>query len=422
MIKSVIIVGGGLVGVASAYALAKRGISVDLVEARDGVALDTSYANGGMLTPSMPDPWNGPGVWRHLARSLVNPDSAMLLRRQEILRLAPWGVRFLANSRKDRHAGSTAANFILCEHSTRLTRMWRDEEGLEFASSEKPTIKFFRSEAAMAGPLKIAESLRGLGLRFQTLDRRDTIALEPTLAQIADQIAGAIVYPDDAQGDAHLFTSALASRFEKLGGRVRLGQKVSGLVIKGDRVVGVGLAHNEIVNADAVLICAASATARLTRTVGVIPRICPAKGYSLTFDLGKYVEGPEHPVVDDGMHAAVVPLGSKLRVAGTAEFAGENRTIDPHRIENLRRLLHEVYPRISAEIGRQSGEAWTGLRPMSADGRPYIGETRYQNLWLNAGHGHLGWTMAAGSADLLAALMTRSKPPIDPTPYRACRA
>lgn len=421
MPKSVIVVGGGLVGVASAYVLTKRGLNVVLVEAREGVALETSFANGGMITPSMPDPWNGPGVWRHFLKSLFNPDSAMLLRLGQIPALAPWGVRFLGNSRSRPHRDATLANFFLCEYSARITRAWRDDEGLEFDSADGATLKFFRSEGDMAGPLAIARSLETYGLRFEILDSRKTVELEPALIPIEDRIAGAIAFPGDGRGDAHKFTRLLADSFAKAGGRLKLGDPVSHLISAKDKVIGVALIGGETLQADAVVVCTGNAVGRMTAPFGIKLPIRPAKGYSLTFDAEGLPNLPTHPVVDDGMHAAVVPLGSRLRVVGTAEFAGEDRRIDPSRIRNLRRLLADIFPDVAVHLDGDAGTAWTGLRPMSADGKPFIGPSTMTGLWVNAGHGHLGWTMAAGSAELLACLMLGEATGVSPDPYRATR-
>lgn len=398
-----IIVGGGLIGVTTLFELASRGYEATLFEAENELCLGASFANGGMLTPSMPDPWNGPGVARHLFASLFDPRSSMKLHLSQVPALFGWGLKFLAGSSRARHEAATVANYRLCAQSLERTRALAKELGLEFDQSDRGTLKIFESEAAMAGPLSLAERLTQEGLRFEKLDAAEAVALEPQLAPIADRIVGALHFPDDGVGDARKFVLALAERAKAVGGTIRLGAKADGLVIRGGQVRGIMQGGEE--HLGEVVLCTGVWSPELARQIGQSIPVKPAKGYSLSIDatsLGNRI--PRLPVIDDAMHAAVVPLGNRLRFVGTAEFAGFNREIDQVRIDNLVSLFERLYPDLVGSLDLSEAKPWTGLRPMSADGRPIIGKSSREGLWLNCGHGHLGWTMACGSAEIIADL------------------
>lgn len=420
MKDTTIIIGGGLAGVATLFELARRGVAATLLEARDGVALETSRANGGMMTPSMSEPWSGPGVGRHLFASLFEPDAAMKLRLHAVPGLAVWGLRFLRNSVPSRHRAAAAANYALAAYSSRKTEEWRVEFGLEYDAANCGSMKLLDAPEAMATAIGAAEQLAPLGLRYQILDADRTVEIEPQLADIRERIAGAIHYPDDRMGDAHLFTRAIADKALKLGADIRTGVRVLSVSVDGGRIAGVTTDRGAF-NARSIILAAGNASAEIAHALGVHLPIKPVKGYSLTYKMAGRRDLPRLPVIDEAMHAAVAPIGDRLRAVGTAEFAGDDRTLRQDRIDNLRRFLKRLYPSLSRDLDDSAGEAWAGLRPMSADGTPFIGDTRVGGLWVNSGHGHLGWTMAAGSASLIADLILGARPAIDPSPYRVHR-
>lgn len=399
-----IIIGGGLIGVSTLYELVSRGHSATLFEAEDELGLGASFANGGMLTPSMPDPWNGPGVAGHLMASLFDPKSSMKLHLSQVPALAGWGLRFLAASGRARHQATTLANYRLCSASVERTRELTAQLGLQYDQSDAGTLKIFETAKAMAGPLKLAEQLTEAGLRFEKLDAAGAVAAEPQLAAIGHRIAGALRFPDDGVGDARKFVLALAEKARKLGGTIRLGARVDKLLTHNGRIEGVASGGEE--HHGEVVLCTGVWSPELARQVGLPIPVKPAKGYSVSVGaraLGNRM--PRLPVIDDAMHAAVVPMGDRLRFVGTAEFAGFSRRIDQPRVDNLIALFERLYPDLAGDLDLSNAQAWTGLRPMSAEGRPIIQKSPRQGLWLNCGHGHLGWTMASGSAELLADLI-----------------
>ena len=414
------VVGAGLAGIATAYELAQRGHQTCLLERREGVALETSYANGGLLTPSMPDPWNAPGVHRQLAASLFKPDSAMLLRLGAIPSLLGWGWRFLRHSTRDRHEAATRASFLLTKYSVEHTRVLRARLSLDYDAAAVGSLKVFGSHTAMESSMAVASRLGSLGLRFEMLDADGAVAAEPALAESRGRIAGALRYPDDEVGDARKFCEALTREFVKAGGRVRMGTSVTGIQVTQRAVSGV-IVGQRLEPTDRVVVAAGNSSSELLKGLGLRLPIRPAKGYTATFEAAHIETRPRIPIIDDAFHAAVTPLGTRLRIAGTAEFAGNDARIRVERIDNLYRLLERILPGIARQLPRAAAQPWAGLRPMSADGLPFIGPTPVAGLYVNSGHGHLGWTCAAGSARLLADLLEGRNCEIDPTPYCAFR-
>lgn len=415
-----IVIGGGLAGVTTAYELARRGYRTLLIEGRKSVALGTSYANGSILTPSMADPWNSPGVHRHLATSFFDPHSAIKLRLCALPSLVGWGARFLRNSSRERYLAATLANFLLARYSVEKMREVRKQVRLNYDCGDIGTLKVFHERSALEASLAVAEKLGHSGLRFEFLDSDRTIALEPALIEIRDQIVGALRFPDDESGDARVFCEELTTEIRRLGGQILTDSIVREIRIEKGAISGVDCG-NHTESADLVVVASGISSVALLKKFGINLPIRPAKGYSVTFDTHAVEGTPTIPIVDDAHHAAVVPLGNRLRVAGTAEFAGNDLKISPARIDGLFRILSALLPQISTQLSVTSGQPWAGLRPMSADGSPFIGQASLPGLYINTGHGHLGWTMAMGSAYLLADLIDGQSPEIDPEFYRVAR-
>ena len=416
----ILIIGGGLAGVTVLHKLVENGYKAKLLEARGGVALETSFANGGMLTASMSDPWNGPGVWKHLLTSIFDPDAAMKLRLRTIPSMMFWGLNFLRNSTAFRHQRATISSFLLARHSTQLTDALRHEHRLEYGSSERGTMKVFETEAALNASLSVTRILESYGMKFSILNADEAVQVEPMLSGVRQRIHSALLYPDDRSGDAHRFVTSLASKALDKGAEILTNVSVDSILVDNGNVTGV-MTDRGPIDAETIVLAAGNGAAKLARTAGVSLSIKPVKGYSLSFARNSFPHMPTLPVIDDAMHAAVVPLGDTLRAVGTAEWAGEDRTIDRQRIDNLFSLVQRLYPLQTDRLTVEEGTAWAGLRPMSSDGLPFIGGTRIKGLWVNAGHGHLGWTTAVGSADILVDTMMQKKPVIDHTPYQVDR-
>lgn len=410
--KPVIIIGGGLAGVTSFYELAARGHKVQLVDAAPAPAQGASFANGGVLHPSLPDPWNNPGIGRTLFASLFDPLAPMKLHVGQLPNLIGWGLSFLRHSARARHKAITRANFELAHYSTRQTDALRQRLNLNYEQAEPGTLKLLRSEAEKADALVMADMLAAQGLRYEVLDRTALLAREPVLAEAEEGLLGALYAPDDRVGNARLFCEGLLEAALAAGGTARFDTEVVRLQISDGCVTGVQLADGETMQGDVVL-CAGAQAAKLAAQAGVSLPIRPAKGYSLTLDAAQLTTRLTHPLVDPELHIAVTPLGDKIRILGMAEFAGFDTHIDPRRLVLLRGFFERLFPAMAQELDWENGQGWAGLRPMSADGRPFIGPSARDGLWLNCGHGHLGWTMAVGSARLLTDLYEGRQPEID---------
>lgn len=413
----VLVVGAGIAGLCSARFLIEAGVDeLTVVERAEGAGLGTSHANGALMHPSAVEPWNSPGILGYVLRHLGREDASVLLRLRALPSLLGWGVRFIRESAPERFRANALANTALALHSLRcMDRIRRDDAGFDRYAGG--SLMVCRDRATLQAALEWGEVLAGVGVTQRVLDADGLVATEPALAPIAHQLAGGVHNLDDVSGDCHRFCVDLVAQLQAAGARLCFGTPISGLAYTGHRVQGVRLISGEVLEADAVVLAAGPQSVQLAAGVGLRLPVRPAKGYSLTYELGARDEeagsgplAPRLPVADRSLHVAMTPLGEgrtrRLRVAGTAEFCGDDLRIQPERTANLARLAAQVYPTLLPAAGSAPPRAWAGLRPMCADGRPLIGPTRLEGLYLNTGHGHLGWTVGAGSGELLARLLT----------------
>ncbi len=411
-----IVIGGGVIGVATLSALCAKGVPAVLLEANDDLALETSFANGGMMTPSQPEPWNSPSAFAHLLSSLFQPNSAMRIHWRVLPGIMGWGLRFLQNSVPAAARKSAEANFVLAGYSLNCAKNLTQQYQLQYDQGCNGSLKVFSSKYEFAKSINMAQELQDLGLRFDAMDGAGAVTVEPQLQHARKQIAGAIYYPDDCMGDARKFTLALAEHAKASGGQIKLQSKVTGLIRENNRIIGVDTASGPIFGE--VVVCAGISAPDLLRPLDLPLPIKPVKGYSITVDASALSgQMPMLPVVDEARHIAITPIAKRLRVVGMAEFAGVDHELPAKRLHLLRGVFDTIYPHLSSHLDWQAASPWTGLRPMNCDGVPIIGRSPVNGLWLNCGHGHLGWTMAAGSAALLADMIIGARPAIDCSAY-----
>jgi D-amino-acid dehydrogenase len=406
---SILVLGGGIIGVTSAYYLARRGFRVTLVEGREGAGLETTFANGGLLTPSMADPWAAPGIPLKALKWAGREDSPFLVRPGALPGLMSWGLRFLANCNAATWRRNTATVFALAGYSHRMLQALTRETGIAYDLSSVGTMRLFRDELSMAAARGGAEAVGELGVAYQVLDAAGCVELEPALAPQADRLFGGVHFPDDEAGDAQAFTRQLAESCAAEGVAFRFGETVRRIETRGGAFQAVETEAGRL-EAERCLVALGNASPGLLRGLGIRLPVYPVKGYSVTFPTEGWNGAPVMPMVDDGRKMGIVRLGDRLRVAGTAEFAGRDDRLNPKRIANLTDSLLDLFPDFP---NRGSGEPWTGFRPMTPDGIPYLGPTQVRGLYLNAGHGHLGWTMSCGSAKVVADLIAGAEPEID---------
>jgi len=408
----VLVLGGGVIGVTTAWFLARDGHEVTVVEREKGVALGTSYANGSMIHSCLVDPWNEPGIGLKLLKYLGRNDAPAVLRLAAIPGMAGWGLAFLRNASAPRHRRHTLVNLRLALLSAGLLKGVRRETGIEHDQRERGILKVLRSQAALDASADHAAWLGEHGaVRFQTLDRAAVLALEPALAEGGEGIQGGILFPDDESGDCHLFTRRLAQVLERKGATLKLGTEIQRIDAEGDRIGGVITAAGRL-EADAYVLATGWSSPALGQGLGLRLPINPVKGYSITVPAGGWNDSPQIAVLDESLLVGIIPLGKRLRIVGSAEFTGADLTLDPRRSDYIWRTALKVYPALARHVDPTKMERWTGLRPMTPDGPPILGPTRYRNLFLNAGHGHLGWTFACGSAQIVAAQIAGKAPPI----------
>ncbi len=407
--RRVVVLGGGVVGVTSAYYLARSGCRVSLIERRDGPGLETSFANGGLITPSMSDPWAAPGVPRRLLKWLGREDSPFLVRPGAVPSLLSWGLKFLGQCNAETWRRNTETILRLSRYSHRCLQALVGETGIEYDANRSGTLHLFRDRLSMDSTRRTADMIGALGVDFQVLDAAGCIELEPALTPQAGRISGGIHYPDDEAGDAHAFTQRLASLCASDGVEFRYEDTVREIELDGGTVSAL-ITDRERLETDACLVALGNASAALVRRLGLKLPIYPVKGYSVTFPVDGWNAAPRVPFVDDGRKIGVVRIGERVRVAGTAEFTGYDTTLNPKRTANLERFFFESFPDYPH---RGAGRAWTGLRPTTPDGIPYLGATPIPGLYLNTGQGHLGWTMSCGSAKAVSDVINGRSPEID---------
>ncbi len=418
----VIVVGAGLAGLATAYYLQRDGASVTIVDRAVGPGLETSFANGALLHPSLVEPWNSPGVFWQILKWMGAEHAPMLLRARAIPGLLSWGPKFILNSTRRRHDANTRKNLRLAIFSLQMMQRLREQTPISYQYQSRGVLAVFRTVELQRQALQKCGELGSHGLSFRPLERNALIDLEPALGPIGEHLVGGIHYGADEGGDAHQFCVELTRVLEEGGAKLRFGTAVDGIHQSQGRIHHLACGAEELV-ADAYVLAAGSYTPLLARQVGLNLPIRPAKGYSITMPRSRApAAAPRIGVIDAHLHAVVVPLGAdRVRVAGTAELAGYDLSIHPQRIENLKGLLRRMFPAFAAQLQENDFTPWAGLRPMSADGVPILGATRISNLYLNTGHGHLGWTLAAGSGRLVADAIARRAPALNIRDYELAR-
>tara|TARA_B100001167_G_scaffold172260_1_gene123897 strand:+ start:311 stop:1582 length:1272 start_codon:yes stop_codon:yes gene_type:complete len=418
--KQIIVIGGGLQGLATANALLDKGEKVLVLEREAGTGMETSFANAGMLTPSQAQPWNSVSEILKIISGIGKTSSPMLLKMNAIPSLFFWGLRFIRNSSKSRFNSNTDNICKLAKYSLQLTKEFRNENDLDYDHSEKGTMKIFRSESSLNKAIEEAERLKKFGIKYKVLSSKGVAEAEPGLADISDQILGGIFFPEDETGDAYKFCNELENLIREKGGRIHVNTEIKKILINKKSVNSIVTDRVEL-QANRVVVAAGSWSYLLLKKAGLNIPVRPVKGYSLTLDTAGLKNAPGLAIIDEDVHTALTPLGNRIRIAGTAEFAGFNDDIHEKRIDYLNDMLESVYPSLFSELNHEEGTLWYGFRPMSPDGMPYLGSTRIKGLYLNTGHGHLGWTLAMGSAAILSDLITKRDTKIDSSPYLASR-
>lgn len=410
----VIVLGAGVTGVATAWYLRRAGHEVTVIEGREAPALETSYANGGQISVSHAEPWANPRAPLQILRWLGREDAPLLFR----LRADPaqwrWGLAFLRECTPSRLRRNIRQLVALGNYSRSMLQQLRAETGIQYDQLTRGILHFYTSPAAWKGAQQAAELMRESGCRLETRSAEECIAIEPALASMRGRLAGGSYSPDDESGDAHLFTRELAGLCAARGVRFRFGLTARSLIagrngnIKGVRAGAEG--HEDVLAADAFVVCLGTASAALLQPLGISLRIYPVKGYSVTLPVRDPRKAYTVSLTDDEHKLVFSRLGERLRIAGTAEFNGYDRTLNPARCDAILRRVAELFPE-AGDFDRP--QLWAGLRPATPSNVPYLGGTPCGNLHLNTGHGTLGWTQACGAGAAIADLVSGRRPAVD---------
>ena len=405
----ILVLGAGVIGTTTAYFLAEAGHRVTVIDREPAPARETSFANGGQISACHAKPWAGPGMPLQAFKWMFESDAPLLVKP---LRWDPslwrWGLQFLANCTTARARMNMDRTLRVALYSRAVLKALRQRTNIQYDQELRGILHIYRTPDSFAEGRATAATLAKLGLSQEILTPAECIAAEPALRD-APNLSGGLMSPDDESGDAHIFTERLAALARDLGVAFHFGENV--LKLDGERGhVGSVVTDRARYAPDAVVVCLGSFSPQLVKPLGLALPIYPAKGYSISIEIEQPDAAPSVSITDETKYLVFTRLGNRLRVAGTAELAGWDTHLDPRRIAPLVASAQEMFPRASSY---RDLNAWAGLRPTTPDSVPVLGATLYDNLFLNTGHGTLGWTMACGSAKAVADLISGRTPEID---------
>ena len=410
----VLILGSGVIGVTSAYYLAKKGFDVTVIDRQPAVGLETSFANAGQISPGYSAPWAAPGVPFKALKWLFQRHAPLALKADGSLWQLEWTLKLLQNCTAKRYDMNKERMVRLAEYSRDCIGELRTNTGISYEGRTQGTLQVFRTQKQLDAEAKDIAVLSRLGVPFEHLDPDGCALVEPALALVKDQLLGGLRLPHDETGDCQLFTTLLAKKAQALGVKFRQNVAIERLLTQHGKLTGVQIstdAGHEILQADEYVVALGSYSRQLMQGLSLQIPVYPVKGYSLTVPIINAAAAPISTVMDETYKVAITRFDNRVRVGGMAELAGFDLSLNPRRRETLEMVLNGLFPQAGDTTKAQF---WAGLRPMTPDGTPIIGKAskQFANVWLNTGHGTLGWTMACGSGQLLADLMANQQPAI----------
>ena len=409
------VMGAGVIGVTTAYYLAQDGHDVTVIDRQSGPGLETSFANGGQVSANQPFVWGSPGVVRQALSMMFKADSPLLIKP---FRWDPdfwrWSAQLLKESSRSRHDLNLTHVLSLAVYSRNALGALRQRTNIQYDGAQNGILKLYHRVSELEEAKREADVLTAGGVQQQVLDRAGCLAAEPALRNgHTSTIVGGLLAPAEEHGDAHQFTFELAERAKAEGVEFLYDQAIERLVLDGPRVTGLHC-NGTTLPADAFVLCLGSFGRGLLSQAGVNLPTYPIKGYSISAPVTDPAASPSLSVTDEEKRVVISPLGDVLRAAGTAEFSGYSTDLNPVRLAAIRRAVETLFPKAA---DYETAAPWTGLRPVTPDSRPVIGLGGLENLVFNTGHGALGWTMAAGSAQIVADLIAGRAPEIDAAPF-----
>ncbi len=398
----VLVLGSGVIGVASAWYLAADGHEVTLVDRQPGPGLETSFANGGQVSASHAEPWARPAVLPKILKWIGRDDAPLLFRPRADWAQWRWGLGFLRECLPGRFQSNTRALAGLAAFSRECLRSLRERTGIRYDELSRGILHFCTEERDFEALARHARAMQGLGIAREVKSPQECVAIEPALRGV--KLAGGIYTPDDESGDAHKFTSSLAQKCIEKGVRF-----VSETILGIDPLVGVRT-EKQTHQANAYVVSLGSYSPLLLAPLGIRIPVYPLKGYSITLPLPPgEPAAPTVSLTDEARKIVISRLGDRLRAAGTAELAGYDTSVNETRCNAIIERIRELFPALRTI---EPSHRWAGLRPATPGNVPLIGRTRLKNLFLNTGHGTLGWTLACGSGRALADIVSGRAPDV----------
>jgi D-amino-acid dehydrogenase len=405
----VVVLGSGVIGVTSAWYLAQAGHDVTVIDRQPAAALETSFANAGEISPGYSAPWAAPGVPFKAIKWMFMEHAPLIIQPRIDMAKLRWMAQMLGNCTSAAYAVNKGRMVRLAEYSRDCLTELRAQTDLSFDERQQGTLQLFRTQKQLDAAAKDIAVLRETGVPFELLDVAGCIAAEPGLRASADRIVGGLRLPGDETGDCFKFTQGLAAKAAAIGVTFRQGVSITRLNMAGGRVASVTTSEGEV-SADAFVLALGSYSPALVAPLGMRLPVYPVKGYSITMPIADESRAPVSTVMDETHKIAITRLGDRIRVGGMAELAGFDLSLSEKR---KRTLLHSVQDLFGGAGDARQTRFWAGLRPMTPDGTPVVGRTPVPNLFMNTGHGTLGWTMAAGSGRVLADVMSGRATEID---------
>lgn len=404
----ILVLGSGVVGTTSAYYLARQGFDVTVIDRQPAVAEETSHANAGQISPGYASPWAAPGVPLKAIKWILQKHAPLAIKPTADINQYLFMARMLRNCTAARYAVNKERMVRLSEYSRDCLDELRIETGIEYEGRQRGLTQLFRTQAQLDGAAKDIKVLEQLGVPYELLDRNTLTNAEPGLASSVHKLVGGLRVPNDQTGDCLTFTNRIAEMAKELGVEFLFNQNIERLDYAGDRLNGVWV-DGKLLTADNYVLALGSYSPQMLAPLGIKAPIYPLKGYSITVPIVDAERAPASTMLDETYKVAITRFDNRIRVGGMAEIRGFDLNIDPRKGETLKMIVNDLFP---GAADTSNLDLWTGLRPATPDGTPIIGPTRYRNLFLNTGHGTLGWTMACGSARLLADLLAKKKPQI----------
>ncbi|MFJ2988008.1 D-amino acid dehydrogenase [Collimonas sp. NPDC087041] len=403
----VLILGSGVVGVTSAYYLARAGHEVTVIDRLPGPAQETSFANAGQISPGYASPWAAPGIPLKAMKWMLQEHAPLSITPDGTLFQLRWMWQMLRNCSSARYAVNKERMVRLAEYSRDCFKVLRADTGITYEGRQLGTMQVFRSQQQLDDAAKDIDVLKETGVPFELLTPDQLAQAEPALEAVKHKLSGALRLPNDETGDCQMFTTKLAKMAEDLGVRFRYNVQIDALTLSNGEIAGVQCG-SEHLQADNYVVALGAYSTGFLGSLLDIP-VYPLKGYSITVPIVDAEAAPVSTILDETYKIAITRFDDRIRVGGMAEIVGFNKTLKPKRRATLEMVVNDLFPGAG---NTAAASFWTGLRPMTPDGTPIVGATHIRNLFLNTGHGTLGWTMSCGSAQLLSDLISGRRPAI----------